>query len=338
MKLPIPVDSAIGKSLNFIDIMKFLMAFCVVCIHIGALYQYSYSKVVLFTIHSAVPFFFVTSGFFLWQKFRASDFATCILIGYTKKVLIMYAFWIVVYLPLSIGTIIHGSDQLVLLKRIILVGEIPFSWPLWYLHALVVSIFIIWCFVKRRAHLSVIWLIGLGLMALGFAINKADVNSISPSLKAAIEWYNDVFMTTRNGIFLGIGYVTTGMMISKYQAYIKSKAYNMFLGVALLAAAIMCFILEVDYWTLLSGTAIFIICKNISLPSSPIYCILRSLSTIIYVSHMLILAVLIKLLPKNDSFVLFATIGYIMSLVAAIAIYYISKHERMKWFRRFING
>lgn len=338
MKLLPPIDSTIGKSFNFIDIMKFLMAFCVVCIHIGTLYQYSYSKVVLFTIHSAVPFFFVTSGFFLWEKFRASNFASSILIDYTKKVLIMYTFWIVVYLPLSIGIIIHGPDQLVLLKRAILVGEIPFSWPLWYLHALVVSVFIIWCFVKWRAHLSVIWLIGLGLMALGFAINKADVNLLSPPLQAAIEWYNDVFMTTRNGIFLGLGYVTTGMIISKYQIYIKSKVYNMLLGVVLFAAAIMCFIIDVNYWTLLSGTAIFIVCKNISLPQAPIYRTFRSLSTIIYLSHMLILAVLIKLLPKDDGFVLFATIGYIMSLAAAIAIYYISKHERMKWFRRFING
>ena len=338
MKLPLPIDSAIGKSLNFIDIMKFLMAFCVVCIHIGSLCHHSYSKLVLFTIHSAVPFFFVTSGFFLWEKFKSSNFATSILIDYTKKVLIIYAFWIVVYLLLSIGTIIQDPDLLVLLKMAIFLGEIFYSWPLWYLHALVVAVFIIWCFVKCRVHLSVVWLIGLGLMALGFAINKADVNLLSPPLQAAIEWYNDVFMTTRNGIFLGLGYVTTGMMISKYQTYIKSNVYSMLLGVVLLAVAIMCFIIDVNYWTLMSGTAIFIVCKNISLPPAPIYHTLRSLSAIIYVSHMLILAVLIKLLPKNDGFVLFATIGFIMSLVAAIVIYYISKHKRMKWFRRFING
>lgn len=338
MRITTPVNSVVVKPLNFIDIMKFLMAFCVVCIHIGSLCHHSYSKVVLFTIHSAVPFFFVTSGFFLWEKFKSSNFATSILIDYTKKVLIIYAFWIVVYLLLSIGTIIQDPDLLVLLKMAIFFGEIFYSWPLWYLHALVVAVFIIWCFVKCRVHLSVIWLIGLGLMALGFAINKADVNSLSPSLKAAIELYYSVFMTTRNGFFLGLGYVTTGMIISKYLAEVKNIAINLISSGALLVGAIICFIVECDFWTLLSGTSLFIICKNISLPSASIYRTLRGLSTVIYVTHMVVLVMLYKILPDNRNFVLFATICYTLTLVVAITIYYISKIKRMKWFRRFING
>ena len=55
----------IQKRYNAIDVMKMIMAFNVVGIHVGTYFDLNYSSNVNFVLDMAVPFFFICSGFFI---------------------------------------------------------------------------------------------------------------------------------------------------------------------------------------------------------------------------------------------------------------------------------
>lgn len=95
------------KNYYGIDLLKFIMAVCVVAIHTQPLYSVQ-SIVVqrLFdTITSlAVPYFFSVSGFLLFSKIDADiscrkNMEVCK--RYLSRVLSLYVIWNIIYLPIS---------------------------------------------------------------------------------------------------------------------------------------------------------------------------------------------------------------------------------------------
>lgn len=96
------------KNYYGIDLLKFIMAVCVVAIHTQPLYSVQ-SIVVqrLFdTITSlAVPYFFSVSGFLLFSKIDADiscrkNMEVCK--RYLSRVLSLYVIWNIIYLPITI--------------------------------------------------------------------------------------------------------------------------------------------------------------------------------------------------------------------------------------------
>lgn len=96
------------KNYYGIDLLKFIMAVCVVAIHTQPLYSIQ-SIVVqrLFdTITSlAVPYFFSVSGFLLFSKIDANilcrkSMEVCK--KYLSRVLSLYVIWNIIYLPITI--------------------------------------------------------------------------------------------------------------------------------------------------------------------------------------------------------------------------------------------
>ena len=56
------------KRYNTVDVMKVIMAFNVVGIHVGSYFDIIFSANVNYALDMAVPFFFVCSGFFIQNK------------------------------------------------------------------------------------------------------------------------------------------------------------------------------------------------------------------------------------------------------------------------------
>ena len=83
-----------GKNYNSIDLMKFIMALCVVTIHTyivdsmksSILQDFLYSF-----IRSAVPFFFITSAYFVMQRNENGG-----ILKYWKRIFQLYLFWSVI--------------------------------------------------------------------------------------------------------------------------------------------------------------------------------------------------------------------------------------------------
>lgn len=95
-----------SKQYNSIDLMKLIMALVVVAIHTEPLVRCE--NIVVLNLYKAisdvaVPFFFIASGFLVFDKVifcikraRANDFKL------RKKILKIYFIWTVIYLPITI--------------------------------------------------------------------------------------------------------------------------------------------------------------------------------------------------------------------------------------------
>ena len=93
------------KNYNGIDVVKLLMALCVVAIHLTPFAMFGENVSFLFDkvlTRAAVPFFFCSSGFFLKMKLdRVTsnlEYKTQIL-KFAKRILFMYFLWTIIYLP-----------------------------------------------------------------------------------------------------------------------------------------------------------------------------------------------------------------------------------------------
>lgn len=96
---------------NSIDCFKFIAAIMIVAIHTGLFFDVD-QRLSFFVVHflcrMAVPFFAVATGYFLTKKLEFGDKLernstnTQFYWKYTKKTVIRYAVWSIVYLILSV--------------------------------------------------------------------------------------------------------------------------------------------------------------------------------------------------------------------------------------------
>ena len=121
------------KSYTGIDLFRFVAAFLVIAIHTSPLIRYSEIGDFILTriiARVAVPFFFMTSGFFLITRYTYDSKK---LIAFVKKSAILYGVAIAIYIPFNIYNGYFAMDNLYqnILKDIIFNGTL---YHLWYLY------------------------------------------------------------------------------------------------------------------------------------------------------------------------------------------------------------
>ena len=90
------------KHYTGIDFFRIIACIFVIAIHTAPLYQINKDIDLLFTrglCRLAVPFFFVTSGFFLIRKYTENSYH---LIQFEKKLCLLYFISILIYLPINL--------------------------------------------------------------------------------------------------------------------------------------------------------------------------------------------------------------------------------------------
>ena len=203
-----------------IDVCKLTMAILVVAIHIEAIYHLQFNGIMHYVTCTAVPFFFIASGFLLNGRMKASDDdAVGVMRQYIGRIFKLYMFWTAVYAPIAVYMNFHSGINCVqgfiqYAKGVLLVGESYYSWHLWYLLALLIALLAIG--LMRRMHLSIvhIFIVGLMLMCVGQAMDRVYADGVSNSvISSVLHKYYGIFQNTRNGIFQGIGFVSAGMWI-----------------------------------------------------------------------------------------------------------------------------
>ena len=203
-----------------IDVCKLTMAILVVAIHIEAIYHLQFNGIMHYVTRTAVPFFFIASGFLLNGRMKASDDdAVGVMRQYIGRIFKLYMFWTAVYAPIAVYMNFHSGINCVqgfiqYAKGVLLVGESYYSWHLWYLLALLIALLAIG--LMRRMHLSIvhIFIVGLMLMCVGQAMDRVYADGVSNSvISSVLHKYYGIFQNTRNGIFQGIGFVSAGMWI-----------------------------------------------------------------------------------------------------------------------------
>lgn len=91
------------KIISGLDVMKFIMAFLIVDIHVQG-YLITPSIVQTYVIHPieslAVPAFFVISSFLFFRKARYAENQIHLVLHFMKRLCILYLFWCVVWSPI----------------------------------------------------------------------------------------------------------------------------------------------------------------------------------------------------------------------------------------------
>ena len=124
-----------------IDKMRFAAALLVIAIHTSPLDSFSETGNFILTRifgRVAVPFFFMTSGFFVLSKYRYDGSR---LYKFLKKTGIVYAAAVILYLPVNIYSGAFSQSELLpnIIKDIIFDGAL---YHLWYLPASMAGIVI----------------------------------------------------------------------------------------------------------------------------------------------------------------------------------------------------
>jgi serine/alanine racemase len=186
-----------------IDWFRLIAAFLVVSIHTSPLADWNQTADFVFTrilARVAVPFFLMTSGFFLYVKEGDGALPFGRLAAFQKKTAVLYAMAILLYLPLTIynGTVQEWKVLPNLLKDVFFDGTF---YHLWYLPAAILGASIVWLLLKKgnagQASFVCLLLYLIGL----FGDSYYGISEKIPFLKAVYQYVFRFSDYTRNGLF-----------------------------------------------------------------------------------------------------------------------------------------
>ena len=223
------------ESYSGIDYFRFIAALLIVAIHTSPLASFSETGDFIFTriiARVAVPFFFMTSGFFLISRYTYDAEK---LGAYVKKTAIIYGAAILLYIPINIYNGYFKMDSLLpnMIKDIVFDGTL---YHLWYLPASILGAAIAWYLVKRVSYrnafiiTSVLYLIGLlGDSYYGIAKRVSCLNGFLDLIFQVSDY-------TRNGIFFAPIFFVFGGYIadSKNRLSIKGSVVGFVVCFALM--------------------------------------------------------------------------------------------------------
>lgn len=215
-----------ARSLTRLDAMKLLMAFLVVEIHTRPFRDFGspvINEIVSGVDCVAVPFFFIASGFLCFRGLSSNVMIAEKADGRIKKtisrLLFLYICWVIIYLPTSVYALNTFSGGLtfknlcVLLRNVFLVGEGPFSYHLWYLHASIVSYVLLR--MLFRLHNSIDKILFWSCLVTGGGYVLQIVRGEDFGLVSQlINIYFFLFSNVRNGLFEGLFYTAVGMFLA----------------------------------------------------------------------------------------------------------------------------
>lgn len=287
-----------------IDLFKFLFSIVVVCIHttVGEFYGIK---------EMAVPYFFMASGFFFFSgtAHNNSDAVKSYEAKWLIRIVKMYLIWTLIYLPFAVygfaqdGTSITKAIALYC-RNVVFVGENYLSWPLWYLLGLIWAGLIIIFLRRLRFPIWLVFAIGVCLAVIAETAHLEDVSI-----------YSKVFSSTRNGIFVGLPLMAAGGLISSINfRKIKPYVYLLFSVISFIAMRFNGLFMYSTVVSLFLYSASIVDVFHFKDAQSKV---LRTSSTIVYLTHMLFAGVLLiagmqKGLPL---FFIVSALSVILSLV-----------------------
>ena len=221
------------NSYRTLDISRWIMSLLVIAIHVnvffpadGVIGKYLFEDLT----GVAVPFFFITSGFFFCESGGRNNISR-----YIEKLGKAYMKWTIIYMPLTILYYYSRGENIAqiiwnIIWRFVFVGENYYSFHLWYVHALIWSV-LLYVFTKNiinktniaRNNTNLLLVIAFSMFVVGRGISFFYSHSglISP-LTAISKIYMQVFITTRNGIFVGFCYFMIGIFLSENKNSIET--------------------------------------------------------------------------------------------------------------------
>ncbi|MCQ2485978.1 MAG: acyltransferase [Clostridia bacterium] len=320
-----------------IDLIKFIMAVFVVCIHTFPWDAYSGNSFVeAFDVltQTAVPFFFIASGYLLARKFDlpyASELNIKIVFNRMKKMVKMYLMWTAIYFPLAIYSYVKEGYSVpycivVTARKIIFRGENFNSWMLWYLLSSIYALLFVLVTMKLKSKPKYYLVSSAVFLIIAKIINCIAWNEIAlPSCLGIIKTIIS-YTITDGRLISGLIYLPLGIYFFFNQKLINNAFY-----LAAPSFIVLLFVHNMILSTIFSimlCIGIFSFSLRLNLKDRPVYRTLRLSSTTIYLTHMYVYSIF--------CFVLYHEIkagisGFIFSVIVTVAVsvlYTIIKDKR----------
>lgn len=294
------------KNNDVIDLTKFILSAFVVAIHAQLFHEYIYPFVRL-----AVPMFFILSGYFAFanldpiqDKLEKKRKMLCI----TQRFLKLYLFWFILLLPYTLYLrkyfdegFFHG--MLIMIQNFFLGSTFRGSW---YIMATILGIIIIYGLSGRMSNASLLLVtVPIYLYATVFTEFSAEIQSV-PALRTISNGYERIFGTPCFTFLIALLYIALGKIIADCPPEKrKCSKYTVLFVVCLLGLLLeyglrrrnAAFPFDCDCLIMLAPTAFFFVMSifnvQIAVKNAKV---MRKLSTVIYCSHMVMLAVVSKAL------------------------------------------
>jgi serine/alanine racemase len=306
----------------------------------------------------AVPFYFVSSGYFLFRKTKEAEFDRTVALSYVRRILRLYLIWTAIYLLPIIYVMIMNDELGIRHGIIIAVRDFLLKgsyFQLWYLNAVIVAVLLITCLLDRGVGIVKILAVATVLYAVGL-LGQSYFGLLRP-LKAypqiwsALKLVREIIGTTRNGVFEGFLFMGLGALFAYRPVRMSPKiaVAGLLLSLLLLMEEVgytwyygLC--LENDMYICLVPTAFFLfyVVSHIELKSSPVYLRLRAMGILVFYTHMWVDVVVGKVL-----WIIYSRMGYekisspvrflvtlTLSLVLSAGIMKLSEDNRFGWLKK----
>lgn len=233
------------KNYDSIDIAKFIMAILVMTIHINTGLPASVHDFISNSIaRIAVPFFFVSSGFFFFLNSDTISFYR--LLKTLKRILLLFWGWTLFYgIYLFFSEYIHSVNPLkkefAFLFRFLFLDSFA---HLWFLPALMVALSLTW-FFKKKNMFTIGLFFSIVLYIFGLMGDSYYYLTIqNANLKSLYNLFFQSFSGVRNGIFFGFVFV----MFAKFFINQKQKTLFLICFFSLISLIFEYFIIKNNHW------------------------------------------------------------------------------------------
>lgn len=216
------------KQLNnfkMLDTMKYVAAILVICTHCQPIFSNRPADYFLQSIicRIAVPFFFVSSAYFVR---RGIENRPNYLKNYLRALGRSYLLWSIVFIPIGWAWTqqnLQLANNLLPLALIMGIVHVGIYYHLWYIPALILSLFAVNLLLKKFSY-KLVFLISCCLYLFG---SLETYYGLLPAgfFKEFFDLFIQVLFTTRSGLFYGMIFTAIGFLIydfqSKLQNYLK---------------------------------------------------------------------------------------------------------------------
>lgn len=321
-----------------LDFLKFLMAIVVVAIHthpfekilVGKFLDYYESLVIV-----AVPFFFICSGFFLQLKLNYCKEPEKIVFfrNYIYNLIKVYILWTIIYLPLTIyGAYSSGMGLKIgffsFLRGVFLRGENYYSWPLWYLLSMVLSMILLLFFYKRR--LSYIIVFGISIVFYFISI------CFSPSYIDSLGFNTSFVNIVKNSV--GSGRLFSGFVFVFLGTCVASRKLNKNVFTLLILFLVSCYLVDLRVPFLSEFSLITLVYAFFKLAIAfPLITKrelaygMRKSSTVFFFLHMYVVFIARELLVIKDNLIVFVMTVFICLFSSFYVVKYSERYKLIRW-------
>jgi hypothetical protein len=232
-----------GYSVHYgmVDVLRLLFAIAVVSVHTMAFKSINEDLWIATSMgisRLAVPFFFIVSGYFLYNRIKSNKEPKSTL----KRLLILYVSWVAIETVTLIPIVLNSLNMplIMIVERFLFVG---ITGSLWYISSLIITIFIIAPLLKRDKIIQLL-IVGFILYLFGITGDTYYKFYENTMINPLIKGYTQVFLLPQIGITESILFVTLGALINKLRLSEKVKCAGKLSIISIIILLIEAFVLN----------------------------------------------------------------------------------------------